>query len=539
MIDRSRDEEEENAFQKIEDEEVHFGKRENMAPGSVNGNPARAAESRRGAAIGLSMADAPPLGDVRPPGGAVSVEQAIAVLASIRTDDKRRCLPAIVDLTRAVKRAAAAGPPAAGGDGGMHNRTSGGGGGSGGEGPPIRALRGCIASPDTTVRGAALRALRYIVTSAAGVGELRACGAHLHALRALEREPKFVWERMQALKLVRHVLHLAPEACPRGLVRSLVAVALHEPDNFRRVALETLRAAAVAPRCTPLVAQCGGVVAIVEAVLDPTCKDLEMSFVLSLLLLLNDPATRAYVHPALALERLLAPFTTDMEGKPPTEGRMRKWRAASRAITTIVRSWAGLLLLSADRHGIASLMALLHQPLHPSLATVLLRMIALMLHPPTHPGFVSVLPDGLAGLDEEDGGGADGDDGDAKGDGKDESVVDKSAMAFATDGDVRRRGRDGRGGGGGAAAGGGDGAGSPYPRGYSTFVAFEAYNSARVAPRATAGALSAVRLLDTYIAVLLCALLDGGLVQALSLLCTHSQKVRAHPPHACRARVRV
>lgn len=49
----------------------------------------------------------------------------------------------------------------------------------------------------------------------------------LSMIRSLEREPRYVWERVQALKLARHCMCLAPSETPLALLKSLIAIASH------------------------------------------------------------------------------------------------------------------------------------------------------------------------------------------------------------------------------------------------------------------------------------------------------------------------
>ena len=61
-------------------------------------------------------------------------------------------------------------------------------------------------------------------------------------IRCLEREDqKYMWERMQSLKWVRHVMDQWPNEVPRCIVQTLVAIVTHTKDEFRRICLDTLR----------------------------------------------------------------------------------------------------------------------------------------------------------------------------------------------------------------------------------------------------------------------------------------------------------
>lgn len=176
---------------------------------------------------------------------------------------------------------------------------------------------------------------------------------------------------------------------PRGVARSLCAIAALPGDNCRRLALETVRVAAVGG-ALPVVAQTGGLDVLLGGILDPTCKAMASALLLTLMFLLNDPERRRYVRPRFCLQHLLAPFSQELgPNEAPSPETLGEWEAASRAIITLMRSWTGLILLSADPHGIGSLVLLLHQPVHPSLLLAVVQTIGQLLHPPTH---VSVPP---------------------------------------------------------------------------------------------------------------------------------------------------
>jgi hypothetical protein len=59
--------------------------------------------------------------------------------------------------------------------------------------------------------------------------------------RALEREQRYLWERMQALKLCRQIMEVAAENMPRSIVMALVSIAEYPEDDFRKVCLDTLK----------------------------------------------------------------------------------------------------------------------------------------------------------------------------------------------------------------------------------------------------------------------------------------------------------
>ena len=75
--------------------------------------------------------------------------------------------------------------------------------------------------------------------------------------RSLERESKYLYERMQALKLVRRMMVVDPSAMSRSLVKSLIAIAEHRKDDFRCVCLDAVRELVLLN--PELVASCNGI----------------------------------------------------------------------------------------------------------------------------------------------------------------------------------------------------------------------------------------------------------------------------------------
>ena len=246
------------------------------------------------------------------------------------------------------------------------------------------ALRPFAMHPsDTAVRAAALRSTRCLLVSC---GDAHTCGAitladtvvlelvksrtHLAIVRALVRSKAFLWERIQALKLARSIvdvrghcvvvfvwparhhadhpvaaLQVAPEAIPLPVMRAVVAVARISGDPCRDVALEVARAAAISPcaEATRVVGICGGMDALFDAVLDPSCRAISIDILLSLLHVLNQPATRRCIRPRFAMQRLLAPLTSEtgvIGNESDVDSSVEKsWQAAQSAIVTTCRTW--------------------------------------------------------------------------------------------------------------------------------------------------------------------------------------------------------
>ena len=89
---------------------------------------------------------------------------------------------------------------------------------------------------------------------------------------------------------------------------------------------------------------------LVEAILDPSLTEVAESLTLTLMHLLNEPRTRELLlQRSLDVTALLSPFT-DAE-TPPSQERRLRWAASRAAIVTMMRTWVGVVVLTADPHG--------------------------------------------------------------------------------------------------------------------------------------------------------------------------------------------
>jgi hypothetical protein len=138
-------------------------------------------------------------------------------------------------------------------------------------GPLLKCLRLLLVDKEPTLRSQALRVLRYLLTDWHMLSHMLRLNMDLLVVRSLERDSKFLWERMQALKFVRKWMHMLaqsqaavkngkpastslsapnggvtlpphqPLELTRSLVQSLVAIAEQPKDDFRRVCLDAIR----------------------------------------------------------------------------------------------------------------------------------------------------------------------------------------------------------------------------------------------------------------------------------------------------------
>ncbi|CAM9959226.1 unnamed protein product [Ectocarpus sp. 6 AP-2014] len=232
----------------------------------------------------------------------------------------------------------------------------------------IRSFRGGMLRVDSNLRAAMFRSLRYLVRTSEDAELLRRQRFGLFIALALAREQYELWERMQALKLVKQIMAVDSSRLPREVVRTVVAVSGHKEDNFRRanvldlsglqVCLETLQELAVAdPR---VVAHANGFRVLLAAAIDPANQDLTEPLVTTLTSIIEDPATRRYVRPHLEIHQLLTGFT-DLDA-PPGPERAHRWQATRKALVIAMRTWAGVHLLASDPRGLVTLMRLLRDP---------------------------------------------------------------------------------------------------------------------------------------------------------------------------------
>eukprot|EP00516_Mucochytrium_quahogii_P006077 CAMPEP_0203753544 /NCGR_PEP_ID=MMETSP0098-20131031/7298_1 /ASSEMBLY_ACC=CAM_ASM_000208 /TAXON_ID=96639 /ORGANISM=" , Strain NY0313808BC1" /LENGTH=1723 /DNA_ID=CAMNT_0050644191 /DNA_START=914 /DNA_END=6081 /DNA_ORIENTATION=- len=238
----------------------------------------------------------------------------------------------------------------------------------------IRHVRPLLTATDTLVRASCFRLIRHFLLEIEAMDAFLYLRIHIFVTRSLECEQRHVLERMEALKLCRRIMTLECSMLPRGIVRSLVAIANHSEDPFRNVVLETLRQLAI--RDITVVAQCGGIRSMVNAIIDPSLPEMSKTLVLCLTHLLGQEETRKYVRPSLDLNTILSPLT-DAERADTAEGK-RRWKSCQNALILFLKSWTGLMVFASDPMGLRSLVEMLVQPVSLELRTMILQTIFLI-----------------------------------------------------------------------------------------------------------------------------------------------------------------
>lgn len=78
---------------------------------------------------------------------------------------------------------------------------------------------------DTSVRSDTFRVVRHLIVDRETASFVIRERIVLCVVRALDREPKLMWERVQALKVARALLDHAPDLAPLVIIRALLAIA--------------------------------------------------------------------------------------------------------------------------------------------------------------------------------------------------------------------------------------------------------------------------------------------------------------------------
>ncbi|XP_043216841.1 rapamycin-insensitive companion of mTOR-like [Amphibalanus amphitrite] len=222
----------------------------------------------------------------------------------------------------------------------------------------IYCLRVTLVNETKEVRAAGYRALRYLIRLPEDVRSIIRFQIPVLMVRSLDLILDNTVERVQALRLARTMLTVAPSLFPSDLTRCLLAITADGPverDKLWMITLATVTQLSAAN--SDQLAACGGVHVLLRAVLDcyqPRAVDAVLS---ALFGLLSRPAG---CWPDLGL--LLAPLADPHYGhhalEPDSTSRgaassgEEVTRSAQVALLSLLRSWPGLLLL-CSQHAVA------------------------------------------------------------------------------------------------------------------------------------------------------------------------------------------
>ncbi|XP_020282297.1 rapamycin-insensitive companion of mTOR isoform X2 [Pseudomyrmex gracilis] len=203
-------------------------------------------------------------------------------------------------------------------------------------------LRVVLVHEATQVRAAALRAIRYMLKKEQDVITINKLQYPYFLARSMDVNLRNEMERMQALRLVRRILVLAPKHFSPALARSLISLTnggIEERDRAFRAFLATLCELGVLN--SNLLISCGGVGTLARAAMSGQSTAAVEAVVGVLLRLLNSPDTRNSV----SLLCFAAPYcelhSSSMERTK--EEREQKFAASKLALLSILRSYSGVL----------------------------------------------------------------------------------------------------------------------------------------------------------------------------------------------------
>ncbi|GCC36213.1 hypothetical protein chiPu_0014705 [Chiloscyllium punctatum] len=235
----------------------------------------------------------------------------------------------------------------------------------------IICLRLALLNEAKEVRAAGLRALRYLIRDSSILQKVLRLRVDYLIARCIDIQQSNEVERTQALRLVRKMITVNAALFPSSITNSLIAVGndgLQERDRMVRACLAIL--CELALQNAEVVALRGGLSTILKNVIDCQLNRINEALITTILHLLNHPKTRKYVRVDVELEQILAPYTDfHYRHNPDTaEGQLKEDRearllASKMAIVAAFRSWAGIInLCRPGNSGIQSLIGILCIP---------------------------------------------------------------------------------------------------------------------------------------------------------------------------------
>lgn len=221
----------------------------------------------------------------------------------------------------------------------------------------LKALRMMLCDSDSKVRVQAVRAMRYLTCNQLILQNMNKLNVAVFVMICLEREgQKYYWERLGALKWLRHLIDNYPLSIPRCCVMSLICIAQNNKHEYRRICLDSLRELCI---INPLIVQkCNGFKVLIELILNPQINEISNSLILTILYILDHPNTRKYLRPSLDIQPLFAPFVgvdpykalPANTQKQQIEQRDRMREIAQRALNTMLKSVTGIFYLACDHN---------------------------------------------------------------------------------------------------------------------------------------------------------------------------------------------
>uniref|UniRef100_A0A8C1XVM3 RPTOR independent companion of MTOR, complex 2 a n=1 Tax=Cyprinus carpio TaxID=7962 RepID=A0A8C1XVM3_CYPCA len=217
----------------------------------------------------------------------------------------------------------------------------------------IICLRVALLNEVKEVRAAGLRALRYLIHDSSVLQKVLQLQVDYLISRCIDIQQSNEVERTQALRLVRKMITVNAQLFPSSLTNSLIAVGsdgLQERDRMVRACIAII--CELALKNPEIVAQRGGLNTILKNVIDCQLSRINEALITTILHLLNHPHTRQYIHADVELEQILAPYTDfHYRHNPDTaeaqikEDREARFLSSKMAIVAAFRSWSGIINL--------------------------------------------------------------------------------------------------------------------------------------------------------------------------------------------------
>ncbi|XP_051751758.1 rapamycin-insensitive companion of mTOR isoform X1 [Ctenopharyngodon idella] len=235
----------------------------------------------------------------------------------------------------------------------------------------IICLRVALLNEVKEVRAAGLRALRYLICDSSILQKVLQLQVDYLISRCIDIQQSNEVERTQALRLVRKMITVNAQLFPSSVTNSLIAVGndgLQERDRMVRACIAII--CELALKNPEVVAQRGGLSTILKNVIDCQLSRINEALITTILHLLNHPHTRQYIRPDVELEQILAPYTDfhyrhnpDTAEAQVKEDREARFLASKMAIVAAFRSWSGIInLCKSGNSGVQSLIGLLCIP---------------------------------------------------------------------------------------------------------------------------------------------------------------------------------
>jgi hypothetical protein len=215
-----------------------------------------------------------------------------------------------------------------------------------------------LLSDSREVVAAGYRLTRYAIADRKSIRIIRSLHTDEIVILSLVKESKESMEREQALKFVRAFLDVKDgvREISRAVVRTIVAIADHREDLLRNICIMTL--AEILVKDPGLLYHSGGIGVLNEALAEGSFNAAD-SLAAGFVHVLDSPQTRKYLRFGRELDAVFACFTERLSDSE----RKMKLQPAAKAISTILKTWPGLLVLSQDNaQPIRSLLQSLQYP---------------------------------------------------------------------------------------------------------------------------------------------------------------------------------